>query len=88
MGYKFGSPSRQYESYGAEAYIRFDDKRDLQPDELDAILSLAHENGAVIWDDAVNKETAYVVELPGRPQEIYTKEALIRSLKQFLLPAG
>lgn len=88
MGYKFVSPSRQYQAYGAEACLRFDDKQDLVPEELHAILSQAHENGAIIWDDAVNQETAYVVELPGRPQETYTKEALLRSLKQFLLPAG
>ncbi|MBI5654196.1 hypothetical protein HZC53_00865 [Candidatus Uhrbacteria bacterium] len=88
MGYKFVSPNSQFRGYGAEACLRFDDRKDLEPEELDGILSSAHENGAIIWDDAVGNETAYVVELPGRPQETYTKDALVRSLKQYLLATG
>lgn len=52
------------------------DEAVLEPVE---VMDFCHRVGA-IYDDG--EDDCYVVQLPDRPQELYTKEALICSLKR------
>ena len=82
MGYKLVNSNAQYFSYGAVSCIRFDDACDMTVEMVDDAIEIARDEGAT-FEDAGDEEV-FVVELPGRPQEVYTESALRRSLKPYL----
>ncbi len=83
MGYELVNSSSQYFKYGALSCIRIDEERDLTDGLVDEIVGVARKEGATFDDDG--DEEVFVVEFPGRPQEVYTESALRRSLKPYLL---
>ena len=47
-------------------------------DVVEDVIEFAEIEGAIFWEGP--DEKAYVVQFPGRPMELYTKNALIGSL--------
>jgi len=86
MGYDIVGVNGQYNSYGAEACIRVNEECDLTPEIVDEVIDIARDEGATFEDDG--GEENFVVELPDRPQEVYTEGALRRSLKPYLVQSA